>query len=98
MPPQKKFLVIGPDFAAAKIPDDPQARNLGDMRSVNYVMDITPDFEEVQYRVRKSQRSWSILLQTVPGASRSAPDISSPWRNANRRDGSAELAERACRP
>lgn len=27
-------------------------RLLGDMRSVNYVMDITPDFEEVQYRVR----------------------------------------------
>lgn len=25
---------------------------LGDMRSVNYVVDITPDFEEVQYRVR----------------------------------------------
>jgi hypothetical protein len=27
-------------------------RLLGDMRSVNYVIDITPDFEEVQYRVR----------------------------------------------
>jgi hypothetical protein len=27
-------------------------RLLGDMRTVNYVMDITPDFEEVQYRVR----------------------------------------------
>lgn len=27
-------------------------RLLGDMRSVNYVVDITPDFEEVQYRVR----------------------------------------------
>ncbi len=27
-------------------------RLLGDMRSVNYVLDITPDFEEVQYRVR----------------------------------------------
>ena len=26
-------------------------RLLGDMRSVNYVVDITPDFEEVQYRV-----------------------------------------------
>jgi hypothetical protein len=25
---------------------------LGDMRTVNYVVDITPDFEEVQYRVR----------------------------------------------
>lgn len=25
---------------------------LGDMRSINYVVDITPDFEEVQYRVR----------------------------------------------
>lgn len=25
---------------------------LGDMRSYNYVMDITPDFEEVQYRIR----------------------------------------------
>lgn len=27
-------------------------RLLGDMRSVNYVVEITPDFEEVQYRVR----------------------------------------------
>lgn len=27
-------------------------RLLGDMRSVNYVVDITPDFEETQYRVR----------------------------------------------
>jgi hypothetical protein len=27
-------------------------RLLGDMRSANYVVDITPDFEEVQYRVR----------------------------------------------
>jgi hypothetical protein len=27
-------------------------RLLGDMRSINYVVDITPDFEEVQYRVR----------------------------------------------
>ncbi len=27
-------------------------RLLGDMRTVNYVLDITPDFEEVQYRVR----------------------------------------------
>lgn len=27
-------------------------RLLGDMRSVNYVVDITPDFEQVQYRVR----------------------------------------------
>lgn len=27
-------------------------RLLGDMRSYNYVMDMTPDFEEVQYRVR----------------------------------------------
>ncbi|MEN9021824.1 MAG: hypothetical protein ABF370_15100 [Verrucomicrobiales bacterium] len=27
-------------------------RLLGDMRTVNYVIDITPDFEEVQYRVR----------------------------------------------
>ncbi len=28
------------------------SRLLGDMRAVNYVVDITPDFEEVQYRVR----------------------------------------------
>ena len=27
-------------------------RLLGDMRSYNYVVDITPDFEEVQYRIR----------------------------------------------
>ncbi len=27
-------------------------RLLGDMRSYNYVVDITPDFEEIQYRVR----------------------------------------------
>ena len=27
-------------------------RLLGDMRTVNYIVDITPDFEEVQYRVR----------------------------------------------
>jgi hypothetical protein len=27
-------------------------RLLGDMRSYNYVLDMTPDFEEVQYRVR----------------------------------------------
>ncbi|MEZ5302864.1 MAG: hypothetical protein R3F11_19830 [Verrucomicrobiales bacterium] len=27
-------------------------RLLGDMRAANYVIDITPDFEEVQYRVR----------------------------------------------
>lgn len=27
-------------------------RLLGDMRSVNYVIEVTPDFEEVQYRVR----------------------------------------------
>lgn len=28
------------------------ARLLGDMRSYNYVVDITPDFEDIQYRVR----------------------------------------------
>jgi len=28
------------------------ARLLGDMRTYNYVVDMTPDFEEVQYRVR----------------------------------------------
>jgi len=27
-------------------------RLLGDMRSYNYVVDVTPDFEEVQYRIR----------------------------------------------
>ena len=27
-------------------------RLLGDMRSYNYVVDITPDFEEAQYRIR----------------------------------------------
>ena len=27
-------------------------RLLGDMRSYNYVFDITPDFEEVQFRIR----------------------------------------------
>ena len=27
-------------------------RLLGDMRSVNYIVEVTPDFEEVQYRVR----------------------------------------------
>lgn len=27
-------------------------RLLGDMRSYNYVVDITPDFEETQYRIR----------------------------------------------
>ncbi|HIG85203.1 MAG TPA: hypothetical protein EYG40_11600 [Verrucomicrobia bacterium] len=27
-------------------------RLLGDMRAVNYVVDVTPDFEEIQYRVR----------------------------------------------
>lgn len=27
-------------------------RLLGDMRSYNYVVDITPDFEEIQYRIR----------------------------------------------
>jgi hypothetical protein len=37
------------------------ARLLGDMRSYNYVVDVTPDFEEVQYRVRAidfDQQSW----------------------------------------
>lgn len=36
-------------------------RLLGDMRSYNYVVDMTPDFEEVQYRVRAidfDQQSW----------------------------------------
>lgn len=36
-------------------------RLLGDMRSVNYVVDITPDFENVQYRVRPidfDQQCW----------------------------------------
>src|SRR5690606_15859758 len=27
-------------------------RLLGDMRSYNYVVDITPDFDDVQYRIR----------------------------------------------
>ena len=27
-------------------------RLLGDMRSYNYVVDVTPDFEEIQYRIR----------------------------------------------
>ena len=27
-------------------------RLLGDMRSYNYIVDMTPDFEEIQYRVR----------------------------------------------
>ncbi|MEM7147034.1 MAG: hypothetical protein AAF591_18080 [Verrucomicrobiota bacterium] len=37
------------------------ARLLGDMRSYNYVVDMTPDFEETQYRVRAidfDQQSW----------------------------------------
>ncbi len=41
-------------------------RLLGDMRSVNYVLDITPDFEEVQYRVRPidfDQQSYEGSLQ-----------------------------------
>ena len=36
-------------------------RLLGDMRSYNYVVDMTPDFEETQYRVRAidfDQQSW----------------------------------------
>jgi hypothetical protein len=42
-------------------------RLLGDMRSVNYVVDITPDFEEVQYRVRPidfDQQSYERLGKT----------------------------------
>jgi hypothetical protein len=42
------------------------ARLLGDMRTVNYVVDITPDFEEVQYRVRPidfDQQSYEGSLQ-----------------------------------
>lgn len=42
-------------------------RLLGDMRSVNYVLDITPDFEEVQYRVRPidfDQQSYEPLGKT----------------------------------
>ena len=41
-------------------------RLLGDMRSVNYVVDITPDFEEVQYRVRPidfDQQSYEGMLE-----------------------------------
>ncbi|MGJ8695973.1 MAG: hypothetical protein ACSHYF_06625 [Verrucomicrobiaceae bacterium] len=41
-------------------------RLLGDMRTVNYVVDITPDFEEVQYRVRPidfDQQSYEGQLQ-----------------------------------
>jgi hypothetical protein len=36
-------------------------RLLGDMRSYNYVVDMTPDFEEIQYRVRAidfDQQAW----------------------------------------
>lgn len=42
-------------------------RLLGDMRSVNYVVDVTPDFEEVQYRVRPidfDQQSYQGKRQT----------------------------------
>jgi len=42
-------------------------RLLGDMRSVNYVVDITPDFEEVQYRVRPidfDQQSYESRVKT----------------------------------
>jgi hypothetical protein len=41
-------------------------RLLGDMRAVNYVVDITPDFEEVQYRVRPvdfDQQSYEPALE-----------------------------------
>ncbi|MGA0093703.1 MAG: hypothetical protein ACO3J2_05345 [Chthoniobacterales bacterium] len=41
-------------------------RLLGDMRAVNYIVDITPDFEEVQYRVRPvdfDQQSYEPALE-----------------------------------
>ena len=53
-------------------------------------------FQTQQPGIPQSQRSWSILLQTVPGASRSVPEVSSPWRNSNRRD--AAIAAWLARP
>jgi hypothetical protein len=40
-------------------------------------------------------RGQTLSCETVPGASRSVPDASSPWRNSYSRNGSAELAKRA---
>jgi hypothetical protein len=43
-PPKKKFPVIGPDFAAAKIPDDLQARNLAQDPSAAGLLDRMREF------------------------------------------------------
>lgn len=48
--PQLNKVRIAKEFT--KFNERTFTRLLGDMRSVNYVVDITPDFEEVQYRVR----------------------------------------------
>jgi hypothetical protein len=47
-------------------------RLLGDMRSVNYVVDITPDFEEVQYRGPVARPVWppAAVLETPQGSTR----------------------------
>jgi hypothetical protein len=46
-------------------------RLLGDMRSYNYVVDITPDFDDVQYRIRAidfDQQSYEGRKSSVPAA------------------------------
>ncbi len=65
------------------------ARLLGDMRAYNYVVDVTPDFEDEQYRVRAidfDQQSYEgnrrmyqpRFLPTTPPWWTSAPACSSP--------------------
>jgi hypothetical protein len=39
---------------------------------------------------------WSLVSGLL--IARAVPDVTSPWQNSNMRDGSAELAERACWP
>ena len=55
-PPQKKFSVIGPDFAAAKIPDDLQARNLAQDPSAAGLLD----------RMRKLHSTLRAQTVTIP--------------------------------
>jgi hypothetical protein len=50
--PEPKLNVIRVAKEFVKFGERSFVRLLGDMRSVNYVVDITPDFEETQYRVR----------------------------------------------
>ena len=57
-------------------------RLLGDMRSYNYVVDVTPDFEEIQYRIRAidfmvSRKAARLLASSAAGSTGASKPTSS---------------------